>query len=59
MYEVDHQDRVVEIHDAPQSSVGAPIPILLADERAVVLAYCIEGTLAGMGWFYDSGRRAF
>jgi hypothetical protein len=39
MYQVDEHDRVVELEDVPQSSTGAPIPLVLADERRVVLAY--------------------
>jgi hypothetical protein len=41
MYTVD-KDEVVPLPDIPQSSVGSPRPILLADEFAVVLAYWIE-----------------
>jgi hypothetical protein len=39
MYEVDNQDRVLRLEGVPQSSVGAPIPLVLADENRVVLAY--------------------
>ncbi|HEX8103831.1 MAG TPA: hypothetical protein VF533_14540 [Solirubrobacteraceae bacterium] len=39
MYEVDARDRVVELEDVPQSSVGAPLPLVVADERTVQLAY--------------------
>lgn len=39
MYTVDEQDRVVELKDVPQSSVGAPNPVVIADEGTVVLAY--------------------
>jgi hypothetical protein len=42
MYEVDERDRVVELKDVPQSSVGAPIPYVLADEHRVVIAYYLE-----------------
>ena len=42
MYEVDERDRVVELKDVPQSSVGAPIPHILADESRVVLAYYMQ-----------------
>jgi hypothetical protein len=38
MYEIDNKDRVIKLN-APQSSVGAPIPILLADESFAVLAF--------------------
>lgn len=42
MYEIDERDRVVELKDAPQSSVGAPIPYVLADEHRVILAYYVQ-----------------
>jgi hypothetical protein len=42
VYEVDERDRVVELRDVPQSSIGAPIPCVLADEHRVILAYYIE-----------------
>ena len=42
MYEVDERDRVVELENVPQSSVGAPIPCVLADEHRVVLAYYMQ-----------------
>jgi hypothetical protein len=42
MYEVDERDRVVEMKDVPQSSVGAPIPYVLADEFRVILAYYVQ-----------------
>jgi hypothetical protein len=42
MYEVDEQDRVIGLKDIPRSSVGAPVPIVLANERRVILAYLIQ-----------------
>jgi hypothetical protein len=45
MYQVDERDIVVELDDVPQSSVGAPMPLVLADERRAVLAYLIEERL--------------
>jgi hypothetical protein len=42
MYSVDSRDTVVEIADAPQSSVGAPCPMLLAGEHHLHLAYYLE-----------------
>jgi len=44
MYRVDERDRVVELSDVPQSSVGAPLPLVLADEHSVVLAYYLQET---------------
>lgn len=42
MYEVDHQDEVCELRDVPQSSIGAPVPTIVADEHRVVLAYYLQ-----------------
>jgi len=42
MYEVDENDRVVQLEDFPQSSIGAPLPLVLADENAIALAYYLE-----------------
>jgi hypothetical protein len=41
MYDVDQKDRVVELKNVPQSSVGAPIPFIMSDELRLVLAYYI------------------
>lgn len=42
MYQVDEKDSVEELQDIPQSSTGAPIPLVIADEHRVILAYCVE-----------------
>ena len=42
MYDVNEQDRVTNLTDVPQSSVGAPIPFVMSDEHRVVLAYYME-----------------
>jgi len=42
MYEVDDKDKVVELKDLPQSSIGAPIPIVLAGEHDILLTYYLE-----------------
>ena len=42
MYEVDHLDKVVELTNVPQSSVGAPLPFVVSDECNVVLAYLVS-----------------
>ena len=44
MYEVDDNDRVVTLEGIPQSSVGAPLPLIIANELRVVLAYYIDST---------------
>jgi hypothetical protein len=45
MYQVDARDVVVELNEVPQSSVGAPMPLVLADESRVTLVYLIEERL--------------
>jgi len=47
MYTVDRKDEVVELSDVPQSSVGAPIPLVLSDEGKVILAYYLQDTPDG------------
>ena len=44
MYEVDEKDRVATLEGIPQSSVGAPIPLVIANEQRVVLAYYMDST---------------
>ena len=39
MYPVDERDRVIELKDVPQSSVGSPLPVVLSDEFKILLAY--------------------
>jgi hypothetical protein len=42
MYQVDDKDKVVPLGSVPQSSVGAPLPLVVAEEVQVVLAYCLQ-----------------
>jgi hypothetical protein len=42
MYQVDEKDCVVPLTDVPQSSIGAPVPVVVADEHRVVLAYYLD-----------------
>jgi hypothetical protein len=42
MYQVDDKDAVECLADVPQSSVGAPIPVVLSDEAQLLLAYYLE-----------------
>jgi hypothetical protein len=44
MYEVDQLDEVHDLPGVPQSSIGAPVPIVVADEHRVVLAYYLQDT---------------
>src|SRR3569833_1602594 len=39
MYSVDELDRVVELDSIPKPEPGAPEPIVVADEQAVVVSY--------------------
>ncbi|MFL6229746.1 MAG: hypothetical protein ACJ741_13325 [Pyrinomonadaceae bacterium] len=42
MYSVDEQDRVIELQGVPQSSVGAPLPLVISDEGKILLGYLIQ-----------------
>lgn len=42
MYQVDENDKVIKLKNVPQSSVGAPMPIVLSDENITLLAYLLE-----------------
>jgi hypothetical protein len=42
MYTVDDLDSIVELRDVPQSSVGAPCPMILCGEHSLHLAYFCE-----------------
>ncbi len=42
MYQVDGKDRVRELTDIPQSSVGAPIPVVIAGEQSLALVFYEE-----------------
>jgi len=44
MYSVDGRERVLEIDSVPQSSVGAPMPLILSNEYTVLLAYIVQAT---------------
>src|SRR5690242_12998203 len=41
MYEID-QDRVIKLPDVPQSSVGAPQPLVIADEHRLLVGFYLE-----------------
>lgn len=42
MYQVDEKDKVIELKNVPQSSVGSPLPIVLSDEHTILLAYLLQ-----------------
>lgn len=42
MYNIDEKDELLEIRDLPQSSIGAPIPMIACDEHTLYLAYYIK-----------------
>ncbi len=54
MYDIDEQDELIEIRDLPQSSIGAPNPMIACDEHALCLAYYIQD--APDGWDGSSVR---
>jgi hypothetical protein len=39
VYQIDKMDRVRELGDVPPPDVGAPLPVVVADEYRVMLAY--------------------
>jgi hypothetical protein len=45
MYEVDALDRVQPLVEIPHCDAGAPEPVVVADERSVVVAYYAPTTL--------------
>ncbi len=45
MYQVDDRDRVMELTDIPQMSVGAPCPIVLSNENVTLVAYYPQNKL--------------
>jgi hypothetical protein len=47
MYVIDERDRVAPIDDLPQSSVGAPCPIVMQDEFTAVVAYYVQAPEPG------------
>jgi len=47
MYAVDQLDAVVKLTNVPQSSIGAPCPMLLAGEHYLHLAYYLQNTPSG------------
>lgn len=48
MYSVDERDQVAELTDLPQSSVGAPCPLILASEQDLLIAFFLQD--APQGW---------
>ena len=42
MYQVDGLDTVVELTDCPRPDIGAPLPVVLADDYSLVLAYLVS-----------------
>ena len=45
MYKINKYDEVIEIKSIPQSSIGAPLPTILASENNLYLIYYLEETL--------------
>lgn len=42
MYRIDEKDKVIELKDVPQFSVGAPLPIILSGEHKLLLTYLLQ-----------------
>lgn len=47
MYDADNHDNVVEIPGFPQSSIGAPNPVVVSDEHTLVVAFYLQDTPEG------------
>jgi len=54
MYEIDERDKVHKLLGVPQSSIGAPIPLVVSDELRTMLAYCVED--GSEAWTGDTVR---
>jgi len=52
MYPVDEQDTVIELTDAPRPDVGAPLPLVLADDNRLLLAYLVSEPQPGWDGTY-------
>jgi hypothetical protein len=39
-----NETNVVDLENVPQSSVGAPLPLVLSDEHKILLAYIVQNT---------------
>ena len=42
MYSVDEKDKIIELKTLPQSSVGAPTPLVLSNEHRTIVAYYLQ-----------------
>jgi hypothetical protein len=42
MYPVDDLDSVLKVHTAPWPDVGAPLPVIVADDSNLLLAYVVS-----------------
>jgi hypothetical protein len=47
MYTISLADQPLELNDIPQSSVGAPCPMVMAGEHSLRLAYYLQNTPKG------------
>src|SRR5262245_20220107 len=47
VYEIDRHDSVRQLKDLPQSSLGAPLPVVLCDEHRLLLGYYLENPRPG------------
>lgn len=49
MYQIDDGDRVKEVPNVPQPDVGAPLPLVVADDLRVLLAYLVSEARSRLG----------
>ena len=44
MYKVNGNDKVIPLTDIPQSSIGAPIPVIVSGEHDLLIAFYLQDT---------------
>ena len=58
MYPISEADRPREVSEFPQSSVGAPCPMLIADEHTLRICYYLEESRLSSAWLQSEIRPA-
>ena len=43
MYEIDDKDRIVALDAIPKPDAGAPMPMVVANERRLIVSYLVQG----------------
>jgi hypothetical protein len=45
MYNISNTEKIVKLHDIPQSNVGAPCPQIMATEESIIVKYLIQNNI--------------